>query len=49
MQFGLQVEVVSVNLFYLIYCNKLYILIYLLILNSQSSKVLLNVKTEIAY
>ena len=49
MQFGLQVEVVSVNLFYLIYCNKLYILIYLLILNSQSSKVLLNVKTEIVY
>ena len=49
MQFGLQVEVVSVNLFYLIYCNKLYILIYLLILNSQSSKVLLNVKTEIEY
>ena len=49
MQFGLQVEVVSVNLFYLIYCNKLYILIYLLILHSQSSKVLLNVKTEIVY
>ena len=49
MQFGLQVEVVSVNLFYLIYCNKLVILIYLLILNSQSSKVLLNVKTEIEY